>query len=120
MKSVVPIVVAFLVGCASLPSTADQYRISLSIQNDSWEASRVRVLCGDGTHITNINGLAFVQTTNRTVPIPPHCESIRLMVMGYGRESTSDSRVVISSELVCARINSLMQTVWDIGCQSAA
>ncbi len=120
MKSVVPIVVAFLVGCASLPSTTDQYRIRLSIQNDSWEASRARVLCGDGTHITNINGLEFVQVTNRTVRIPPHCDSIRLLVMGYGMESTSDSRTVISNELVCARINSLMQTEWNIGCQSAA
>ena len=116
MKFAVSVLALFLVGCLSQPVNSNQYRISLSIRNDSWEASRVRVYCGDGTRITNINGLGFVQTTNRRIPVPPHCNSIRLLVMGHGFEVWSDSRVVMDTDVVCARINSLMQIEWNIGC----
>ena len=116
MKLVATALALFLVGCISQPVNPNQYRISLSIRNDSWEASRARVYCGDGTRITNINGLGFVQTTRRTISVPPHCESIRLLVMGHGLQRWSNSRMVIDGEGVCARINSLMQTEWQIGC----
>lgn len=116
MKSVVFALALFFVGCVGQPINPNQYRINLFIQNDSWDASRVRVYCGDGTRITNINGLGFVQSTNRSIRIPPHCESIRLLVMGHGSEVLSDRRLVTEGEVVCARINSLMQAIWDIGC----
>ena len=112
----VSVAVALLVGCTSLPQNTNQHRINLSIQNDSWEASRVRVYCGEGTRIININGLGFVQKTDRSIAIPAHCKSIQLLVMGHGLESWSEPRMVISHERVCARINSLMQTEWSIGC----
>ena len=118
MKSVVFALILFLAGCVSQHISPNQYRINLFIQNDSWDASRVRVYCGDGTHITSINGLGFVQSTNRSIRMPPHCESIRLLVMGHGLEARSDRRLVTEGEVVCARINSLMQATWDIGCQA--
>ena len=39
-----------------------------------------------------------------------------LQVMGHGMEGWSNRRLVTEREVVCARINSLMQTEWNIGC----
>ena len=116
MKFVAFALALIFAGCVSQPVNPNQYKINLFIQNDSWEASRVRVYCGDGTRITNINGLGFVQLTAHSIRVPPHCEGIRLLVMGHGLQSWSDSRVVAEGEIVCARINSLMQTIWNTGC----
>ena len=116
VKQVLLACALFLMGCASQTIYSDSDRIDLRIQNDSWSTSRVRIYCEDGSLLTTIHGLGFTETTSKSVRLPNSCPAIMLEVSGFGNRELSGRRMVVPQETVCARINSLMQVVWHIGC----
>ena len=116
MKLVPLVCVILLLGCVGNTTYSDLDRIDLRIQNDAWSASRVRIYCDDGQHIATIHALRFAEINERSVRLPAGCPSIFLEVIAHGRSYISESRPVIAQEIVCARVNSVIQTTWFLGC----
>ena len=89
-------------GCASTSRTFEgpkEETYTLLIENQSWDAKRVRVFCG-GAQVRTIHGLITGQASQREVEACPHAQ-VRLGVEYIGRDPwVSEPFTVNSGEVV--------------------
>ena len=117
MKLVLLVCAFLLTGCLSQTNYSNYDLIELRIQNDSWSTSRARIYCDDGTHLATVYDLRFTEVTSKRVRLPPNCQALVVEVIGHGQSRLSTPRSVVPQEVVCVRVNSIMDAIWGVGCQ---